>query len=137
MSADYLLLRRDGGLWAAAGASVRDVRTSPDGVRLRLTGGGVLDADEVAGVARDLDVRACGAVLRACWHEPARGLAIYGGEPCVVIDPAAPPRALRPRDLSGTDAPGGFRAVADAPGGFRAVADAPGGFRAPANEEEA
>jgi len=97
MSVDYLLLRRDGGLWAAAGESVRDVRSSNGGVHLQLAGGSVLDADEVAGVARDLAVHACGAVLRACWHEPARGLAIYAGEPCVVIDPASPPRALAPR----------------------------------------
>ena len=94
MSVDYLLLRRDGGLWAAAGESVRDVRSANGGVLLQLTGGGVLDADEVAGVARDLAVHACGAVLRACWHEPARGLAIYAGVPCVVIDPATPPHAL-------------------------------------------
>jgi len=97
MSVDYLLLRRDGGLWAAAGESVRDVRRFDGGVRLQLAAGGLLDADEVAGVARDLVVRACGAVLRACWPEPARGVAIYAGEPCVVIDPAAPPRALSPR----------------------------------------
>ena len=112
MSVDYLLLRRDGGLWAAAGESVRDLKSLNGGVRLQLTGGKVLDVDEVAGVARDLAVHACGAVLRACWHEPARGIAIYAGQPCVVIDPAAPPRALSPRTPSGSPAPGSSRAAA-------------------------
>lgn len=93
----YLLVRGGGGLWAAAGEAVQTIERRADGVSLRLVGGGELEADEVLGVAPGLGVRTLGEVVRVCWGEPARGLSMYGGEPCVVIDPAHPPRALQPR----------------------------------------
>jgi hypothetical protein len=95
---DYLVLRRHGGLFAAPGDAVREVVRAQGGVRLRLVAGAALDVDDVAGVAHGLAVHPAGAVLRAAWPEPLRGLAVYAGEPCVVIEPAAPPRTLLARE---------------------------------------
>lgn len=101
MSAEYFVVRRAGRLWAAPGDRVREVERDGRGVRLRLVAGGTLEVDEVAGVTRALAVRAVGAVVEACWNETAQGLAVFAGEPCVVIDPDAPPRALRGRGTEG------------------------------------
>lgn len=91
---DYVLVRGGGSLWAMAGSAVLAIEQHAGGTSLRLVGAGELAVDEVLGVVRGLGVHTLGEVVRACWSEPARGLAIHGGEPCVVIDPAHPPRAL-------------------------------------------
>ncbi|MEO8504904.1 MAG: hypothetical protein ABI609_13485 [Acidobacteriota bacterium] len=93
---EFMLLRRHGGLWAAPGSAVHACEAQAgERVILRLASGAQLEADQVLGMVRGLGVRSLGAVLRTCWTESARGLAVHAGEPCVVIDEAAPPEALR------------------------------------------
>ncbi len=98
MSGGFFLLRRSGSLWAAPESAVAGIERTARGVRLRLVEGGALEADQVSAVDRDLPVRALGAVMRAWWNQPVRGLAVYRGEPCVVIDTARPPLALGLRE---------------------------------------
>lgn len=90
----YLLLRRGGSVWALASAAVRTVRGSRGDVRVALRAGDVR-ADEVIGFARDLAVRRPGALVLRLWPERCVGLAVHAGVPVVVIDPEAPPPALR------------------------------------------
>jgi len=90
----YLLLRRGGSLWALASAAVGAVQRGGGGVRVA-SRGGELRADEVLGIARALAVRRPGRLVSRFWPERCAGLAIHAGTPVVVIDPEAPPPALR------------------------------------------
>ena len=91
---DYLLLRHRGSVWALPGASVRTVHR--DGLAVRVaSSSGDLRAGEVLGIARGLVVRRPGALLTRLWPERCVGLAVHAGMPVVVIDPEAPPAALR------------------------------------------
>jgi hypothetical protein len=94
MSGGFLLLRRDGATWALPHPAVRGLARCGGGFEVRLDGG-TLAADELLGVAAELLCHPAGAVLRRFWPEAAHGLAVHGGRPLVLIDPAAPPRALR------------------------------------------
>ncbi len=104
----YLVLRRAGATWALPHPAVRGLsRHAGDGggflVRLA---DGALAADELIGVAAELRCHPAGAVLRRFWPEAARGLAVHGGLPLVLIDPAAPPAALRPSAAAEEPGPG-------------------------------
>ena len=93
--ASYLVLRRGASLWGVAFAAVTGLTRVSGGYRVAL-GAGVLAADEVVGVAQDLVVRPAAGVIRRYWPEAARGIALHGERPLVLIDPAAPPRVLAP-----------------------------------------
>ncbi|HVT58780.1 MAG TPA: hypothetical protein VHR45_10310 [Thermoanaerobaculia bacterium] len=110
----FVLWRRGGGLWGIAHEAVKGMarhgpvldsdRLAPiwDSDRLAPIGGefelavgeAVLPADEIVAVTEALQVRPPGAALRRYWPEAACGLAVHQGSPLVLIDPAAPPRAL-------------------------------------------
>lgn len=87
------VLRRRGALWGISSARVRAVRRCGDGVRIEL-GDRSLIADDIECVAAGLEIRAAGALLQAYYPEPCIGLAVFGGEPVLVVRPEAPPRAL-------------------------------------------
>ncbi len=90
----YLLLRRGGGVWALPEDAVASVRAGRGGVTVA-TRHGEIAADEVLAVDRGLAVRRPGALVGRLWPERCAGLAVHAGAPVVVIDPAAPPPALR------------------------------------------
>ena len=90
----YLLLRHGGSVWALASAAVGAVRGSGGTVRVA-SPSGELHADEVLGFARGLEVRRPGALVTRLWPGRCVGLAVHAGVPVVVIDPEAPPPALR------------------------------------------
>jgi hypothetical protein len=91
--ATILLLRRGLTLWGVPREQVRGLDASTGGVRVTLPTTSLL-ADEVIGLARDLEVRPVGALVRRYWHEHCRGLAVHGGLPLVVVDADHPPHAL-------------------------------------------
>jgi hypothetical protein len=100
------VVRREGGLWGVEHGEVAGLaRAAGGGFEIRLAGGSgdggdgggrptVLTADEVIGVVAGLDVRAATGAIARYWPEKARGIALHGAVPLVVVDPAAPPRAL-------------------------------------------
>jgi hypothetical protein len=89
----YLVVRRGGSLWGVASTAVTGLRRGPGGYRIAL-GAGAVVVDEVLGLAEGLAVRAPSPLVRRFWPEALCGIATYGGRPLVLIDPAAPPRAL-------------------------------------------
>jgi hypothetical protein len=90
-----LLLRRGGATWGVAHDAVRAlVRRDDGGFEVTMAAGAALVADEVLGVTALPAARPAGGVLRRFWPEAARGLAVHAARPLVIIDPAAPPRAL-------------------------------------------
>jgi hypothetical protein len=99
-AAEFLVLRRSGSTWAVPDACVRAVDRGRTGLRVATSGGALL-ADEVIAFGQRLEVRAPSEVLAAVWDEGYAGLAVLAGVPVVVIDPAAPPRALREEGVSG------------------------------------
>ena len=92
--AGFLVLRRGGATWALAHPDVRGLARRARGGYEVTVAAGTLTADEVVGVATDLRLHPAGAVLRRFWPEAARGLAVHGATPLVLIDAAAPPAAL-------------------------------------------
>jgi hypothetical protein len=95
----FLLLRRGGNLWGIANAAVeglgrqgRDYRVSIGGSGGN--GGSELRADEILGVVEELRVWPLAPVVRRFWPQPAAGLAVYGHEPVVMVDPGRLPKAL-------------------------------------------
>ncbi len=96
---DFLVLRRCGGTFALPDACVHGISRAGAGLRID-TSAGALVADEVIGFVHRLEVRAPGGVLAAVWGERCSGLAVLAGAPVVVIDPAAPPHALREEGAS-------------------------------------
>lgn len=92
--AELVLLRSDGCLWGVPDAEVERLEGERDRVTVRLRRG-VLVAEAVLGVAREVDVHPAGAALRRFWPESCGGLAVHDGRPLVVVDVARPPRALR------------------------------------------
>ncbi len=119
----YLLLRRLGGVWGVANAEVtslgRDERNGSGpgdraGAAYRVgTAAGFLAADEILGVAAELDVRRPARAVARWWPAGSDGCAVWGGLTVVLIDPRHPPLALR---LSGERAAGDPAAAAGAPG---------------------
>jgi len=89
----YLLLRRGGGLFGVASADVLGL-SRPNGCFRVETRTGGLTADEVVGVAAELDVSPVAPLVRRFWPEAADGWAIHAGAPVVVVDPRRPPTAL-------------------------------------------
>ena len=106
----YLVLERDGRLWAVAGTSVRrlarlaeaEAHGAPGGGAarrqdgaMRLTvAGGDLTEHRVLAMVPDLEVTPVPGSLLRFWPESASGLAVYDGRPLVVIDPQRPPAPL-------------------------------------------
>ena len=95
----YLVFLRSGGTWALPDGCVRAIGRSPLGLRVTSTAGPMI-ADEVIAFAQPLAVRRPGGVLASMWSEACAGLAVLAGVPVVVIDPAAPPRAVREEGAS-------------------------------------
>jgi hypothetical protein len=93
----YLLLRRSGGLFGVASATVLGLSRRGVAYRVEVAEHDLL-ADEVVGVVENLDVRPLAALVRRYWPEAtggwAVGWAVYAGAPVVVVDPGRPPRAL-------------------------------------------
>jgi len=89
----FLLFRRGTSLWAVPGEQVGGLEAQGDTVCVRLATTG-LWADEVVGLARGLEVRPVGALLRRFWRVRCRGVAVHDGVPLVVVDAENPPRAL-------------------------------------------
>jgi hypothetical protein len=88
-----LVVRRGGATWAVAHQEVRGLARRGAGFEV-LVAAGALTADEVLGVTADLRFQPAGGVLRRFWPEAARGLAVHGTLPLVLIDALAPPRSL-------------------------------------------
>jgi len=103
VSGGFLVLRGGGAAWAVAQREVRGLARRRGGGYEGTVAAGVLAADEVLGVAAELRCLPAGLVLRRFWPEAARGLAVHGELPLVLIDPLAPPRALRPVREGGSD----------------------------------
>jgi hypothetical protein len=93
VSGGFLVLRRDGATWAVAHPEVRGMARRGGGFEVTVAAG-TLAADEVLGVMAELRWHPAGPVLRRFWPEAARGLAVHGELPMVLIDPQAPPRSL-------------------------------------------
>jgi hypothetical protein len=105
VSEAFLVLRRGGATWAVAHPEVLGLWRHGGGFEVRVAAG-ALAADEVLGVASGLRLHPAGPVLRRFWPEAARGLAVHGALPLVLIDPASPPRSLLAAPV---DAEGGRR----------------------------
>ncbi|HEV3075528.1 MAG TPA: hypothetical protein VHB47_13995 [Thermoanaerobaculia bacterium] len=93
MSDGFLVVRRGGATWAVAHEEVRGLARRGAAVEVTVAAG-ALAADEVLGVTADLRLHPAGGVLRRFWPEAARGLAVHGTLPLVLIDGLAPPRSL-------------------------------------------
>jgi len=104
----YLLLRRGGGIWGIANSEVtslarrarhdRPDRRDPTGrdAAYRLgTAAEPLAADEILGVAAELDVRRPARAVAGWWPAGTDGCAVWSGLPVVLVDPRRPPDALR------------------------------------------
>jgi hypothetical protein len=89
----FLVVRRGGATWAVAHQEVRGLARRGAGFEVTVAVG-ALTADEVLGVTADLRLHPAGGVLRRFWPEAARGLAVHGTLPLVLIDALAPPRSL-------------------------------------------
>jgi len=110
----YLLLRRAGGVWGIESDRVTGLARSPivggngggsDGAAYRIvTAAAALAADEILGVAADLDVRRPAQAVARWWPAGSDGCAVWGGLPVALVDPLDPPRALR---LAGAPGDGG------------------------------
>jgi hypothetical protein len=111
VSEAFLVLRRGGATWAVAHPEVLGLWRHGAGFEVEVVAG-ALAADEVLGVASGLRLHPAGAVLRRFWPEAARGLAVHGELPLVLIDPASPPRSLlaAPAAAGGGRRDGGQRA---------------------------
>lgn len=92
----HLVVERGGQLWGVAGHAVRRLRRrAGDGGTLHIqVSGGELSAERVLAMVPNLKVTPTPGSLTRFWPEAARGLAVYGGRPLVIIDPARPPRLL-------------------------------------------
>jgi hypothetical protein len=93
VSGGYLVMRRGGATWAVADREVRGLARRGAAYEVTVAAG-ALTADEVLGVTADLRLHPAGGVLRRFWPEAARGLAVHGSLPLVLIDAGAPPRSL-------------------------------------------
>jgi hypothetical protein len=93
VSDGFLVVRRGGATWAVAHEEVRGLARRGAAVEVTVAAG-ALAADEVLGVTADLRLHPAGGVLRRFWPEAARGLAVHGTLPLVLIDGLAPPRSL-------------------------------------------
>lgn len=86
----WLLLERDGGLWAIGHAAVRSVERRAGAFVVTVTGGELL-VEGVLGVVEGLAPIGAGPVFRRFWREPVSGLAVHEAQPVVVLDPERPP----------------------------------------------
>ncbi len=100
----YLLLRRGGGVWGIESERVTGLARCADegadaaagGAAYRVaTAAAPLAADEILGVAADLDVRRPAQAVARWWPAGSDGCAVWSGMPVAVVDPLDPPRALR------------------------------------------
>ena len=93
LGAGYLVMRRGDTLWAVADAAVRSVTRTPKGYHLRLDYA-VLLADEVLGIVPGLQPHPPSPAVRRFWDTPTAGLAVYGHQPLVLLDPGELPAVL-------------------------------------------
>ncbi len=96
----YLMLRRGGGVWgvesAAVTSLVRQERGERSAAAYRVgTAGEPLAADEILGVAAELDVRRPARAVLRWWPAGSDGCALWSGLPVAVVDARQPPLALR------------------------------------------
>jgi hypothetical protein len=90
----FLLVRRDGVLWAVSNGAVE--KLSRRGASFLLAvGGAELGVDEVVGVVPELAVWPVASALLRFWPDVAGGLAVHAEAPLLIVDPLRPPRALR------------------------------------------
>lgn len=108
----FLLMRRGGGVWGIANATVDGLTWRDGGYRVE-AGGGVLVADEILGVVEDLRVQPAGPWLRRFLPVEMAGLAVHGEQPVVVVDPGSPPDALRSVVAEQTDRGDGLDEASD------------------------
>jgi hypothetical protein len=87
-----LVLRSDGALWGLPAEAVAAVEQRERGLVVRLARGGELAADAVVALADGLAVRPLAAPVRRRLPAGARGLALLGGEPLVVVEDGGPAR---------------------------------------------
>jgi hypothetical protein len=90
----YVLMRHGKTLWAVADAAVRSVTRVENGYRLQLAAAELL-ADEVVGIVPSLKPHPISPAVRRFWAMPTAGLAVYGHEPLVLLDPEELPASLR------------------------------------------
>jgi len=92
----YLLLRRGGGVWGIESDRVTGLAKSGDGAAYRVATAALpLAADEILGVAADLEVRPPARAVARFWPAGSDGCAVWSGLPVALVDPLDPPRALR------------------------------------------
>ena len=92
------MLRRDGGVWGIANAAVTSLarQAGPSRGAYRVgTEGEPLAADEILGVAADLEVHPPARAVARWWPDGSDGCAVWSGLPVALIDPRQPPLALR------------------------------------------
>jgi hypothetical protein len=85
MSAELLVLRRDGALWGVRGDAVTGIDPVAAGVRLHLAGGGELDADAVEGLAHGATLRGVPLAVRRRLPVALEGLALWEHRPLAVL----------------------------------------------------
>lgn len=90
----YLLLRRNGGLWGIANASILGLARKNGSFEVTVAGFALV-ADEILGVVEDLAIQPAAPAVRRFWPEASAGVAMHGQVPLVVVDPGRPPLALR------------------------------------------
>lgn len=97
----WLLLRRDGSLWGLRRSALA---TLCSGSRLELRDGRRLAADEVLGLTAALEPHDLPRCARRFGALGVAGLALFEGEPVLLVDPAAPPPCLEVDSLTGDHA---------------------------------
>jgi len=133
VSGGFLVLRRGGATWAVADQEVRGLARRGAAFEVTVVAG-ALTADEVLGVTADLRLHPAGGVLRRFWPEAARGLAVHGSLPLVLIDAEAPPRSLLAEVAGGGSAVAGSAAAgSEVAGGGSQVAGSVAAAAAPAS----
>ena len=112
MRGGYLLLRRNGVLWGIDNAAVVGLTRRGGSYRVDIGGSAgpaALSADEILCVVDDLRVQPAAPALRRYWPEVGpgvTGLAVYGEQPLVIVDPRRPPEMLWLEEGDGTDGEG-------------------------------
>ncbi len=93
MSADFVIVRRDGALWGFAAASVTAIARRGENagnpalraIELRFANGATHGVDAVVRIASELRPRPISARIGAHLPAGAAGLALFGGEPVVLL----------------------------------------------------
>jgi hypothetical protein len=90
----WLLLRRHGVLWALPHAALGELSARRPATTLELRGGATLEADEVLGLAAEIEPRPFPRCARRFYRDTVAGLAVWRRQPVVLVDPGSAPPSL-------------------------------------------